>query len=203
MILKINNQTYENVSWSITNNEGTARIPATENFNQLLTNFVQATEIEIYNDHDQLISIWYNKELISINKIGSEYVIVVNGNNLPQNTETNLMAAIEENEDAILELAALQSNVEQLLVETNLLTEQYHTRVENSISQYEYTKDQVDERLNRQSSINDTLTQSISDIRASLLSINNQIAMFPTNLNTRVIALENQFNALADRKDED
>lgn len=200
MILKVNGNTYENVGWTINNNEGTITFPiGSINFNNVVSEFINSTEIEIYDNNMQLISKWYTKEIIGINKINTDYVIIISGNNLPQDTSEDLTERLTDTENALVELAGMLSQVELVNQSQISFVQQYREQTQASMNQSSEQMATVNTRFNETLSLIQNVEHMIEPIQAKQTQLENSINSMPQNVNARLTKLENDYNTMADR----
>lgn len=203
MILKINENTYEGIGWSINNNEATITLPIdssnNNNFNTIISEFINSSEIEIYNDDEQLISKWFTKEIIGINKTITDYVIIISGNNLPQNINENLTERLTDTENALVELAGLVSQVELVNQSQISFVQQYREQVQASMNQAGAQMATIDTRFNETAQLIQQVEQMITPLQERETQLEDSILNIPKNVSERLEKLENDYNVLADR----
>lgn len=200
MILKINGNTYDGINWSINNNEGTITFPVNNNsFNNIVSEFINSPEIEIYDNNMQLISKWFTREIIGINRINTDYVIIISGNNIPQDMNENLQERLTDTENALVELAGMLSQVELVNQSQISFVQQYREQTQASMNQSSEQMATVNTRFNETLSLIQNVEHMIEPIQAKQTQLENSINSMPQNVNARLTKLENDYNTMADR----
>ena len=154
MYATINNHTIENVEWTGTAYDGLGLLtfPSNETFSVISTWFEPQGVLNIYDENDNLVCEWYNTSLRSINEtIDGIRKIQVNVKVTPitDSIKTIIQSNIDEDEDAIIELADVLDRIEVLNSGINDTVEELRTRLNDVIDSIDALSNQYNNLADR------------------------------------------------------
>lgn len=171
MKIIINEVTYDDIGFSVYDNVGTLDIYTDKTLMQVLNEIGENKPIELYDEENELVSLWQNKGVLgaTTDTINGRHRVTVrfDVSILNSYAEQRLNNAIDESVDGIMELAALI--------------------------------DAVDANVSEQNTTINALNQNISTISASIDTINAQLTMIPSDLAIQLSDIQALYNRLADR----
>lgn len=180
----ISTNEFNNITWSVNDSVGVLSFPRTYSIDTILDICSTATEITIYDDNNEFIGKWHISNFLS-----AETAIVYNISfqiGLPSET------TIGQLEDAIIELGSIINSYHNEL-------KLYKQQLEEINNQMRSRENQFNIRINEQQNIIGILDNKISTVHPALVELQSRINSMPVNVNSRIEALENKYNRMADR----
>ena len=114
MRIVINKKEYEKARWNVVDNIGDLEFVSEETLAQILSEISGGEDVKVYND-DELMSTWYVKGVVGVEKKDSIVTVKLEVSILDKNTEKELKKGIDDGEDAIIELAGIVSEMEETI----------------------------------------------------------------------------------------
>ena len=174
MKVVINQNEFENAQWNVSENVGVLAFNSEDSISEILAEIGDGEQIEVYNDNDDLVSTWYSKGVRGIDKDGTSVSVKFEVSILDKNTEEELQNGIDDDADAIMELAEM-------------------------ISEMEATLDGQAEGIEKAQDDIDKAKQDISDMQDDVNDVRNRMDSIPADILERFGALWTNYNTLADR----
>lgn len=179
MKVKVNKTVFDEAEWGYDPNEGVGRLLITteQSIFQLIESFGEGNDIEVYDDNVDLTTKWYGASLKSITvtpgeprQVSSLFKVTI----LENNAEKVLKGGVEDDEDAILELAEMIGDMEKA------------------------KKDQDKDFEKMQKEFDDT-KRNVDAMQEGLNNIRNRVENVPHDILERFDTLWKNYNTLADR----
>lgn len=199
MKIKIKNHEYNVIEWIDENRELRIRFQTEESLTTLVDVFDGENEIAIIGE-EAVTGYWYSNRVITITNQGHNiYEVKLSGSLLDSSTEERITNSIGDTEGAIFELADLIATLESSQGDSEMFLNQYKERVEETIHSMDEKDSHTNERFNEHTGNLNDLQERITELRQEIVNLQNAVEQIPTNINTRMINMEESYNRLADR----
>ena len=190
MIIEINNKRYTNPDFTTKNGIALIRIDSDASFQEISADFLldEGDMINQYDDSENQIGQWYVKGMCSIRmpgedgaeKVEVKYYISQLGKDAREVIEGN----VDENTDAVLELADYITTIEQTY-------DDYKDELDNQFDDFKST---VNSTINNLTQTINGISTQLTAMQAQMDSLNSSMGILRTHdesLNQRVTRLEN------------
>ena len=205
MKVRINEKDYEQAEWNVQNGVGRFLYPTEDSIVTLLADIGEQNNIEVYDENDVLVSLWYNAGIANAFEIKSPnpptrvieidfYVSILN-----DNAEEILQNGIDESVDGIFELAEYISELDDEHAETRRRIDMYTESVNEIAHNFDVKQDDTDSKFVATNAQFAALAESISNMQIEITNLQNAISDIPNDIIQRFDALGSLYNALADR----
>lgn len=204
MIIKINGHEFNDAQWNVQNGIGFMLYKTNISIVDIISNIGEKNNIEVYDENETLITVWYNSGIININENkdnnGDRYIEVHFGVSiLDDNAEAVLQNGIDESVDGIFELAEYINGLDEEHTETRRRIDMYTESVQEVAKNFDNKHADTNEKfLIKDRQITD-IVESISKLQTNLTAVQNAIEDIPNDIVKRFADLGNKYDALADR----
>lgn len=191
MKIIINNHEYQNASWNVEKNIGTAGFGTELSIIGVLEQLGENKDIYVYDDNDVMTSKWNNRGVqgITINdgRANVQFVVSI----LDNNAEEKLQKDIDDGVDAIMELAEMVASMDETIESHG-----------ESISGINEDLDNLKRDLASLEGVPSAMAAlqgDVSNLQNSVTDLANTVANIPADLPDRFAQLWVAYNDLADR----
>lgn len=199
MNAKINNIDYQVIEWKPIDDSGVSSITMPGNLRDIVEICSNATDIQLFSDEDELIGKYYIVEFISAEKKDEGIKASFKLSTIVSTREYQIEKSVTDAEDILLEVANMVAEIGTLEENNEEYVNQYKKRVEDTIQSFESISNHFNDRVNEQTAMISQVQNLLNELQNNLVAAQNAIATMPQNVNERFYALENSYNALADR----
>lgn len=204
MKIRINGHDFVGALWNVQDGKGTMYFETNESIATIISEIGVNSNIEVYNDEQELISTWYNSCILSANEykrdgIPNHIEITFAVSILSSNAEEVLNAAIEESVDGIFDLANYINELDTEHTETRRRIDLYSKTVTDVSDDFNTKHKDTNDKFELENQRIQELVASVNVLRDDITAVQASIDDIPKDIVNRFSELWNNYNALADR----
>ena len=204
MKIVINGYNFENAEWEANAGVGRMSFPSDESIPGIIEKIGDASNIEIYDDHDILISVWYNTGILNIAEAkdyeGKRFIeIAFTVSILASNAEGVLQEYIDMSVDGIMDLADYISEIDTNHTETRRRIDMYTESVQDIARNFDQKYDDTNEKFATQEKEIGGIVEELSKLQVQMSKIGGMVDGIPKDLVKKLSAIWEVINAIADQ----
>lgn len=204
MKITINGHDFEGAKWDVNSGIGIMQYDTEDSIVSIIATIGENNDIEVYDENDVMTAKWYNFGIINASEIKNlneprRVEITFSVSILDDNAEANLQNGIDESVDGIFELAEYITELDAEHSETRRRIDLYMNSVQDVSKDFDNKHADTNEKFAAKDEQISELTNAIDSIRNDLTALQSAIANIPGNIPERFYAIDNTYNALADR----